>query len=90
MGDEGAAEHPLCLLGRVRHRLRDAHAALLAGARLLEPALAAAAGVDLRLDHPDRPVELARRVFASSAFSTTRPSETGNPYSFSSCLAWYS
>ena len=26
-------------------------------------------------------------VLASSAFSTTRPSETGTPYSFRSCLA---
>jgi hypothetical protein len=34
-------------------------AALLAGALLLEGALAAAAGVDLRLDHPERAVQRA-------------------------------
>ena len=59
VGDERAAEHLLRLVGGLGDRLGDAHAALVAGGGLLELALAAAAGVDLRLDHPDRPVELA-------------------------------
>ena len=59
--DEGAPEH---LLGEgldLGGRLGEAHAALLAGVRLLEPALAAPARVDLALHHPERAAELARR-----------------------------
>ena len=61
MGDQRPAEHLLRLVRRLLDRFGDAHPALLAGGRLLEAALAAAAGVDLRLDHPDRAVELTRR-----------------------------
>src|SRR5690606_22662685 len=44
-------------------RLGEPHATLVAGGRLLELALAAAAGVDLALDHPDRTAKLLRRRF---------------------------
>ncbi len=53
-GDERAAQH---LLGERLHlgaRLGEAHAALLARRSLLELALAATAGVDLRLHHEQR------------------------------------
>ena len=43
-------------------RLGEAHAALLARRSFLELALAAAAGVDLRLDHEQRPGKLLRRL----------------------------
>ena len=49
----------LGFLGGLLDRLGQAHAALLAGVGLLERALAAAACVDLRLDDPERTVELA-------------------------------
>ncbi|MGY2931097.1 hypothetical protein ACVWZ6_000699 [Bradyrhizobium sp. GM6.1] len=49
--------------GNFRGRLGDADAALVAGRRFLELALAAAAGVDLALHDPDRAREcLCRRV----------------------------
>jgi hypothetical protein len=41
-------------------RMGEADAALGVGTELLELALAASAGVDLRLDHPQRPGELLR------------------------------
>jgi hypothetical protein len=59
VGDQRAAQHLLGLLGGLLDRLREAHAALLAGGGFLEAALAAAAGVDLRLDDPERSLELA-------------------------------
>ena len=59
VGDEGAAEHLLGLFRRLGDGLGDAHAALLTGGGLLERALAAAARVDLGLDHPDGAVEFA-------------------------------
>ncbi len=61
MRDKRAAEHLRGHLGSLRDRARQPHAALVAGRDLLEAALAAPARVDLRLDDPDRPVELARR-----------------------------
>ncbi|GAB1395636.1 hypothetical protein MASR1M65_04130 [Saprospiraceae bacterium] len=56
-GDKGAAQHLAGEFGGFLHRFRQAHAALLARFGLLELALAAAAGVDLRLDHPERSVQ---------------------------------
>ena len=61
LGHEGAAEHAAGLLGGLLDGFGEPHAPRLAGARLAKFALAAAAGVDLRLDHPERTVELARR-----------------------------
>ena len=61
--DQRPAEHLADVALDLLDRFREAHAALVAGLRLLEPALAAAAGVDLRLHHPDRPAELLRGRF---------------------------
>ncbi len=58
--DQRAAQHLFRFLRGLFDRFRQAHATLFAGVGLLELALAAAAGVDLRLDHPERPVKLAR------------------------------
>jgi hypothetical protein len=58
-GDEGAAQHLAGEFGGLSDRAGEADAALLAGFGLLEVALAAATGVDLRLHHPERPVEFA-------------------------------
>ena len=60
--DQRLAEH---LLGERLHlgaRLGEAHAALLAGRGFLELAFAAAAGVDLRLHHEQRPRQLLHRL----------------------------
>jgi hypothetical protein len=56
--DQGRAQHLLGEFVDLGHGLRDADAALVAGACLLELALAAAAGMDLALHHPDRAREL--------------------------------
>jgi hypothetical protein len=58
-GDQGLAEHLLGMGADFLGALGQADAALGVGAEFLELALAAAAGVDLRLDHPQRPGELA-------------------------------
>ena len=50
------------MLAHFVDRMREADAALGAFAKLLELALAAAAGVDLRLHDPQRPGQLARRL----------------------------
>ena len=60
MRHQRAAEHLLGLIGGFFDRFRQAHTALFARVGLLEGALAAATGMDLRLDHPERPVQLAR------------------------------
>ena len=52
--DQRRAQHLLDVVIDLGNRLGDAHAALVAGGGLLELALAAAAGVDLALHHPDR------------------------------------
>ncbi len=57
VGDQRAAKHLLDLGHHLVDRFGEADAALLAGLGLLEPALAAAAGMDLGLHHPDRPAE---------------------------------
>ena len=59
--DQGRAQHLLGELVDLGDRLGDAHAALVAGGSFLELALAAAAGVDLALHHPDRAGKLAWR-----------------------------
>ena len=56
--DERVAEHVLGVGADFVDRLGEANAALGVGAELGELALAAAAGVDLRLDHPQGPGEL--------------------------------
>jgi hypothetical protein len=57
---QGAAEHLARKGLHLVDRLGDAHPALVAGLRLRELALAAPAGVDLRLHHPDRTRQRAR------------------------------
>ena len=59
MRDQRAAQHHLGVLGGFLNGFADAHATLLAGGAFLEGSLAAAAGVDLRLDDPDRAIERA-------------------------------
>jgi hypothetical protein len=59
-GDQRVAEHVGCGGTDLVERARQADAALGLGRQFLELAFAATAGVDLRLDHPERPGELAR------------------------------
>ena len=49
--------------------------------------LAAAAGVNLRLDHPDRAAELVRGLSASSTENAGMPCGTGTPNSRRTALA---
>ena len=58
--DQGRAQHLLGELVDLGDRLGDAHAALVAGGGFLELALAAAAGVNLALHHPDRAAQRFR------------------------------
>ena len=60
VGDERSAEHSLRFLGCFFHRSRDAHAALLAGAALLERSFSASARVDLRLHDPYGAIQFRR------------------------------
>ena len=60
-GDEGLAEHLLGVGSDLVDRSGQPNAALGIGAEFLELALAAAAGVDLRLDDPERSGELPGR-----------------------------
>ena len=59
-GDQSLAEHLLGIGAHFLDRLGEADAALGVGAELGELALAAAAGVDLRLHDPERPGQLLR------------------------------
>ncbi len=59
--DQGRAQHLLGEFVDLGDRLGDAHAALVAGGGFLELALAAAAGMDLALHHPDRAGKLSWR-----------------------------
>ena len=63
LGDQRLAQHLLGVGDDVRDRLGQPHAALGVGAKFLEPALAAAARMDLRLDHIERPGQRLRRGF---------------------------
>ena len=56
-GHQRRAEHLLDVGDDLVDRLGEAHAALVAGRGFLELALAAATGVDLRLDDPERTAE---------------------------------
>jgi len=58
VGDEGPAEHGLGLGLGLLDRAGEPNAAFVAGIGLGKAALAAAAGVDLRLDDPKRSVKL--------------------------------
>ena len=60
--DQSLAEHLGGMLAHLVDRMGEADAALGAVAELLELALAAAAGVDLRLHDPKRPGQLLRRL----------------------------
>ena len=60
MRDQRPSEHLARELLHLGGGLRDAHAALLARVLLLERSLAAAAGMDLRLHHPDGTAEFGR------------------------------
>ncbi len=69
-------------------RMGEADAALGVGAEFLELALAAAAGVDLRLDDPQGPGQLACAAStASSTLIAAWPAGTGTPNFASSSLA---
>ena len=59
-GDKRAAQHLTGKLCRFTDRTGEADAALFTGFRFHEMAFATAAGVDLRLDHPQRAIQLAR------------------------------
>ena len=61
--DERAREHLLREALDVLDAFGEPHAALVAGASLLEPALAAPARMDLALDHEERAAELLRGGF---------------------------
>ena len=79
--DQHRAEQPLRLPAHVLDRLDDLDAA----------GLAAAAGVDLRLDDDDRPSrDRPPPSTASSTVKTACPRGTGTPNSRSTALAWYS
>ena len=58
--DQGLAQHLGGMLAHFVDRMGEANPALGVRPELLELALAAAAGVDLRLDHPQRPGKLLR------------------------------
>jgi hypothetical protein len=80
-------EHPAGLLLGFLDGAGEAHAALVARVGFLEVALAAAARVDLRLDHPDGAVDLA-----GGGLGILRPQdgaavETGQPAARRSSLA---
>src|SRR6185437_12318152 len=62
LGDEHVAEHLGGVLADLLDGFDDAHAAL-ALRIVFEAAGAAAAGMDLRLHHPDRPADVARHLF---------------------------
>ena len=62
LGDQRAAEHGLGGGDDLLERAGEADAALVAGVGLHEVALAAAAGMDLRLDHPEPAAKLLRRL----------------------------
>ena len=59
-GDERVAQHVVRRRADLVGILRQPHAALGVGAEFLELALAAAAGMNLRLHHIDRPRQLFR------------------------------
>ena len=89
--DQRRAQHLLGEFIDLGDRFGDAHAALVAGGGFLELALAAAAGVDLALHHPDRAGQCLRpRHRNRTRRSTGTPFEIGTPNSCSSALAWYS
>jgi hypothetical protein len=73
VGDQGVSQHLLRKRDRLVGRARDPDTALLTRLGLLEGALAAPAGVDLGLDHPDRAVKLTR------SFAGIRGVEHRNP-----------
>ena len=61
-GHEGRAQHLPGERAHLFNRAREPHAALFARGRLLESPFAAAAGVNLAFDHPQRPAELPGAV----------------------------
>ena len=81
LGDEGAAQHLPGLVGGVLDRLGHADAALVAGRGFLELPLPRPPAWIWALTTQMGPSISLAAVLASSAFSTTRPSETGAPYS---------
>ena len=85
--DEGLAEH---LGGEFLHLvdgLGQAHAALLARIRFLELALAATAGMDLALDHPERAAELLRRSLGLLGGEDRDAARDGRAKLLQECLA---
>ena len=61
--NQRAAQHLAGKLSGFFHRTRQTHAAFFAGLGLDKMALAAATGVDLRFDNPQRAIQLARGGF---------------------------
>ncbi len=68
MGDQCAAQHFLGFLGSFGHRFGQANTARIACVCFFEFTFAAAAGVDLCLDHPQRAIKFTRGGFGIFCF----------------------
>ena len=78
-GDKGTAQHLLGHRLGLFHRTGQAHAALFAGLSLFEGALAAAACMDLGLDHPERAIQPAGCGLCLFRLQNHAPVGNGDP-----------